>query len=711
MTGTTGTNAGDGSTGGGQGTTTGSGSTGTTTTITTTNTPGSSIAVLGTTVLPAYGLQFECTFINEMGNLIDIQILGKAFTGAVTQITGGDQPCVINYPTEYNRTKGIRGSECILTMISQVGFTLYDIYTQDNRQYQVQILIDSSPYWTGFIDNDFSTEPFQQIGTYEISIKATCGLGGLSGVKFLNASGYYLFGYVSVAQLIGFILQKTGLGINYVTGVNIYETTMSTSGNALDQVYVNTQRFFDASGSPMYCSDVLESLCQTFGATIFQRSGQWWFIRQAEMPIMNAMIYTPLGVFVNSFTANFSYSGYGPSSTLKMINADQQISYDMAWGEVKQNYNFAFLLTAVQDALFYAWSSPTTLLYWGNTFTSGGNGPVQYSTYAGAQKVFPNGAFFPNCPAHNIGDMTQYINSNGISCIGGDSLNTTIEFYDWDGKDATSGYVSTSLLFNIYFIPTGGGTTQWLSINSGNSVTSWTSTQPTSAIDAGSYRNLGLTYTKSVTANSFSFSITNGLPPAPTNGSIGIRMYGGLPESDSNSTSLLVACVSIYKLDPANATGSNSNKPIVIGQIYDVLQTASTYTYKPDDKTLLFGDSVSPLYAGALCTNTTGTVTKLWARSGVTESKLLMRIVTESMMDLHKRPYRIFTGSSKGAHYAGGCYLVEGLQGSNPFLQNGSTIDLKTMEGTLVMTEHEPTTGVYSSTIGFTYNKNKNFQS
>ena len=242
-----------------------------------------------------YNPQFQFTFTNEAGNLIDIQILGLAFTGTLTQLTGGSNPVQINYPTETDRTKGIRGSECILSFMSQTGFTLYDIYTQDERQYQVIVKIDGVPYWTGFIINDFSSEPFQEIGTYEVTIKATCGLGGLSGFKFLNQSGYYLFGYISVTALLSLLLQKTGLQLNYYTGVNIYETRHNTSLNALDQTFINVQRFFGSDGLPMQCDQVLESLCQTFGAIIFQRAGAWFFVRQAEMPQLAYYYYSYAG--------------------------------------------------------------------------------------------------------------------------------------------------------------------------------------------------------------------------------------------------------------------------------------------------------------------------------------------------------------------------------------------------------------------------------
>lgn len=636
--------------------------------------------------MPTYGQQFDFQMLNDQGILVECIIAARGYTGGVTTLTGGSQPIVITYDTVSDRTVGVRASYVTLNMIAQAGFTLTDIFAQDERYWQVTINYNGTLFWQGFLTQDNSpTEPFMELGTFELSLTARCGLVGLQGFKFLNGSGYYLFGYITVTQVLAILFQYTGLQLPFVTGVNIYESRHNISLNALDQTYVNTQRFFGSDGLPMQCSDVLEALCQTFGAICFQRGGYWYFVRQAELPAYPQYVYNSAGSILGGPFAQNLQANYGPAATLKMINADQTIGFDLGFYELRLKYTFAFLLSAFQDAGFYAFVGPNPV-YW--TFTGSYTGmakPRQSSTLLHGLTVFYN------TPNYNI-----FLQSKGVACLQGDVLQFNMLF------DATAGNFETNggMEFQLMHIATGGAVTYYTS-------SGWTASTTGSITNTGPVSAL-IPY---ATGPEFLYQMATHIT-VPANGVLYMKIFSLNAASGSwTGVGLTILEAQIYKVDPNNVTGNSSVVPIPVGQIYDVTQTAASYTFLPNDKDTLLGDSVSPLYAGALCIDSAGlVVTAAWARKGVTENKPLMQIIAESTMDLHKKAYRLFTGSTYGLITYGDCFLIQGLPGTNNFIPMGTMLDMKNMQGSLAVVEHDPTTGTYTSTLNVLWNKNRNFQ-
>ena len=635
----------------------------------------------------AYGQQFDFQMLNDQGILVEAIISANGYTGAVTTLIGGSSPIVLTYDTQSDKRIGMRPSYVTLNMMSAAGFTLSDIFSQDERYWQVTIYYNGALYWQGYVSQDSSlTEPFMEIGTYEMALTARCGLASLQGFKFLNQSGYYLFGYISVTQLLSILFAKTGLAFNFVTAVNIYETRHNTALNALDQTYINTQRFFGSDGLPMQCSDVLEAVCQAFGAICFQRGGQWWFVRQAELPQLSFYYYNPSGGVIYGPNVGDLRTGYGPSSNLKMINSDQSIGYDLGYSELRLKYTFAFLLSAFQDSGFYAFYAAAPV-YW--TFVGSFVGLAKPR----ACSYLPHGLqVFYNAPNYNI-----WLQSKGVYCLSGDILQFNMLFDGTPGNYETNG----GLDFQLMHVATAGGLVSYY--GSGG----W-------ATNAASFLNTGLMSALQpyATGTGFLYQMASHII-VPATGILYLKIFSLNASSGTWTgvgTTILEA--QIYKVDPANTTGNSSSVPVAIGQIYDVTQTAVTYTYLPGDKDTLLGDSPSPLYAGALTIDSGGlNVTANWARRGVTESKPLMQIITESAMDMHKKAYRMFSGSTYGIMTFGDCWLIEGLVGANYYVPLGFMIDLKNLQGSLVGIEHDPTTGTYSSTINILWNKNRNFQS
>ena len=639
----------------------------------------------------AYGAQFDFQMLNDQGTLVEAIISANGYAGAVTTLIGGVSPIILTYDTQSDKRVGIRPSYVTLNMFSAVGFTLSDIFSQDERYWQVTIQYNGTLFWQGYISQDTSlTEPFMEVGTYEMALTARCGMSALQGFKFLNGSGYYLFGYISVTQLLILLLQKTGLALNVVTTVNIYEGRQNTALNALDQTYINTQRFFGADGLPMQCSDVLEAVCQAFGAVIFQRGGQWWFVRQAELPTPVFYYYTSAGTLISSAVVGDLRTGYGSSSQpLQMINADQLIAYDLGYSELRLKYTFAFLLSAFQDGGFYAFSAGIPV-YWDFTGSFVGLAKPRACSY------LPHGLqVFYNAPNYNI-----WLQSKGVTCLAGDVMHFSLLF------DATPGQYETNggMEYQIIHIASVGGALNYYA-GSGTWSTTFSSTN---------VFNTGIpsAMVPSPIAGTFLYNLASTFSP-PSNGALYLRIYSlNAAAGTWTGVGITLLEAQIYKVDPSTVTGSSTTTPIPIGQIYDVTQTAATYTYLPADKDTLIGDSPSPLYAGAMTIDAGGlTVTSKWARKGITESKPLMQIITESTMDMHKKAYRTFSGSTYGLMQYGDCWLIQGLPGTNYYIPLGLNIDLKNMQGGLVCVEHDPTIGTYTSTINILYNKSKTFQS
>jgi hypothetical protein len=108
-------------------------------------------------------------------------------------------------------------------------------------------------------------------------------------------------------------------------------------------------------------------------------------------------------------------------------------------------------------------------------------------------------------------------------------------------------------------------------------------------------------------------------------------------------------------------------------------ESAEVRTVIPDEIKSIIGDAPSGSYAGAITLGSSNdsTVTSLWARSGITESEALRKILADTIMgtDFYDRPTWNLSGTLKGDYSINSTirYNSEQLNGSKLCMSTGIT--------------------------------------
>jgi hypothetical protein len=107
------------------------------------------------------------------------------YAGAIEEIQAQENPIQINYQnTSSNKLEPIIGSECTLNLIATEDFQLEDLYTENEREFLVEVYRNGGLIWSGFIIPDGCQESFT-FAPYAISVNAVDGLGLLKNLSLM----------------------------------------------------------------------------------------------------------------------------------------------------------------------------------------------------------------------------------------------------------------------------------------------------------------------------------------------------------------------------------------------------------------------------------------------------------------------------------------------------------------------------------------------
>lgn len=158
---------------------------------------------------------------------------------------------------------GVAATSLSLAMKAIQNDDLFDIYTTNGRKYKVELYLQNSIYWTGYIvpeiyGADWVDAPYQVFAT------ATDGIG------FLKNETYQGTGRINLLAIINNCLLSTGLTLGY----EIINSIRPYGANEYDTLYnyvTVDDRSFD--GKSKY--DVLSEMMISTRAKLSQRKGRW----------------------------------------------------------------------------------------------------------------------------------------------------------------------------------------------------------------------------------------------------------------------------------------------------------------------------------------------------------------------------------------------------------------------------------------------------
>ena len=236
----------------------------------------------------SYGLKYYAEFKDYFDNDITVNIYGRDFAGASTEVKLiKESEVIINYPgDDRNLYHTIFGSQAKIKMLSESNFQFLNLHSSDSRGHRVDILKNDTLDWRGWILPDLFNEPYIA-PPYPVEITARCGLGELKErdvpatmTKLLKGTSLVIDvdSFVNLYTIIGNGLLgiETSLPLNDC--INLHHTLDADSNDsALFDTYVDLSMY---EGMTYY--EVFEDILKTFGARIYQQNGEWWIVRVDE---------------------------------------------------------------------------------------------------------------------------------------------------------------------------------------------------------------------------------------------------------------------------------------------------------------------------------------------------------------------------------------------------------------------------------------------
>lgn len=611
-----------------------------------------------------YGVHYRLDFCDKFGVKQRVDILKKDYTGLVIPFVGSGEPFKYTYKNESeNKFNQITTSEATIGIISNPNISLDTFYTEDEREWMIRYYAGefvannwddtrfwddymaweefrpnddgSELKWAGFLLPDSASEPFRD--TYQFEIKAKDVLGTLKDVPYANNT-VLIKKVDSLKNILGECLRRTDLELNFVIGVNTFETTMDSSTNLscpLEQTFIDTNRLIDTNNKPYSVYDVILHICNQFTANVQQVGGRWYFIDVTEKArdsyYAREYTYVPLsGSFdkVGSMLIN-SNKAVLPN---QLVNGNHSFEKEPAYKTVSSYYQYGYLANKVNNGNFNV-INPSPLINPFPGWTIVGGMEVAYgqkSVLTPQGDILIEDYYLKLKNQFNLNPGKFFV-SDPISVLTTTKIGLTMAVQlsaeDRQRPDPGSDY-HVQYTFKITLTGTEKPTMWW------NGKT-WVDTEAVVQVDGG-YQELynGTTVSVNIGYPFYSGAITVGLS------GVQLRPY------TSTTIEIYIDEVQV-NLDESQYYRS---------AIGNITQASNIYNYSksPDPVVLLFGDDENKNRTSwmRVFSGTPGTFkpTKWWKKKGVLSNEFLslQRIVARNILIQHQRPSRRFEGTLRG---------------------------------------------------------------
>ena len=392
----------------------------------------------------AYGKKYVHNYCNNEGVNCQVAVLEVDYIGPEIELLSAPVPFRKTYSNSSDfKFDPIRSSTGTAVFIFSVGdeIDFEQFWTADEKKFQILHTINGLVDWLGFIiPNGFAYE-FKG-GVYEGKLTANDGLAKLADIPFAvnenlpygTTDLVYNNGFEFPFSLIATeILRKLELDLDTWIGVDVYERTMTKTGNfreadPLSASFVNVKTYINDSTRKdipywkdaqevMDCRTVLENLCHIFGAKVYQSKGSWRIKRVNVDADYGSGItqrywrkYNTASVYLGQEVVNEETFVNCATVTKAMIGTDHLMSMDSVFSAFRINYEYTF----VRDG-----DNPVSLLKNGS-FTGTGIGGLWFpsSKYDAPREWFRwrfrNDLFYPAARPVSIPSTDAGGNTTGI---------------------------------------------------------------------------------------------------------------------------------------------------------------------------------------------------------------------------------------------------------------------------------------------------------
>ena len=291
-------------------------------------------------------LKYEGSFLTIPGRTCTVRIYQEAVT--VFPSVG-----VLNFPAERPLQiewqeapieQPVCGSNATLTVISETDRDFIDLYTVSPGSIRMDVLLDSVFYWSGLLDPEFYSEPYETEDGYDVSFTFT-DFGILDRLKFTGT------GVDSVRNILRDAVAAAGINVTALDE-SLISSYIGNSRATLDQINIIGQNFYDEEGEASTLREVLDGILQPLSLKLVQKAGKLWIydinalasassdsttdfisggVLGVEKVYNNARIvfsqYADGGGITNGIECEGDFSGHKTVATANFTNSGDFFSY------------------------------------------------------------------------------------------------------------------------------------------------------------------------------------------------------------------------------------------------------------------------------------------------------------------------------------------------------------------------------------------------
>lgn len=300
----------------------------------------------------AYTTKYRLEFDNVNGVPCKIDIQTDPWAGSITALSLVSAS--LNWEDgDRNKAAGVKRSNLDFSVWLSNSVSAEIFNSESDTEFKVLFYYNNVLNWSGWLDNKNLSYPLQDY--VQIDLTAKDGLHLLEGEKLQDLSGNPIWAVYNLKRIIVFCLNKTKLGINFWTWINIYSTSHLIRGlggdtlgdnDPLNQTYVQSQSFLNGVRDYDDPFTILNKICVSFGMVLFQARGEWHFVYQEDWIRASGLTGTQWGIAdVPGPALQYQFDqqkriNIGLDKQVKFIDENALVTYQRSCKSVRQNFGF-----------------------------------------------------------------------------------------------------------------------------------------------------------------------------------------------------------------------------------------------------------------------------------------------------------------------------------------------------------------------------------
>ena len=558
----------------------------------------------------------------------------------------------------------IRGSSITLKLEADSDLTFEDLYSENEKEYSVELYRGLDPIFIGYIDPSGLFEDLVN-DRWELSLRCVDGLGLLDNLSYVDDDGLPFIGKENDLNVIYNCLHRTGLyqengdELFIESSINTMYVFAEDDLGAMPNVYSNQERFYKDDGETiMSCLEVLESTLRKYGGAITQENGKWKIFSFYELLAGDRNFYTYKGkVYTGTSVKDYPEQTIGSQindDVIHWCNDNLRKEIVPSVGAVKVNYKYGFVKSIVDNP----------------DFTHNGTIVSDWTILDGALiELGANGRYII---IESDQTNASVIESDIVSLSESDTLEVTFQYNALDSSSSQK-----SIEFKFQLILTDGVTTYYYN-QSGQWVTGATNAKFINGFGLNGYFNNKLTTS-----------------PLPIDGDFKVLL------KQSTIAEVVSGLERFIDVEITEVSVTAAADKSIQGENH-TYQVEGTSTRVEDVIEISVGDNFSDIYLGALYKQDQDTNTDIWQTvytpSDIVGNQPILQILAEYIA-LHKRqPLYKITGDAYG-YFEYLQIFVFPLIPDRKFMITGYNFNTKTNIGSYTFVELKR-----GSTFGLTYN-------